>query len=367
MAKSGEILDGVHIGLPESAYHSLSAMSSHQLMDIVRYPPDHRWKQGDNPLYVPPTEKDGVRAGRTLGTALHAWVLEGEEHFWTMFREPEDAPEEALRTTAEIKDWLEESGVTFKKSAPKTELEPIARENGAILYSDWLARREEDPREDISRDWLSVIQLIDRQIKRMPSLAALFKQGLPEVSIVWTVNGQRRKARLDLLTPTCILDLKSIGHFRGGDVQWAMLQEVVNRNYHMQMAWYLHARHVMRRLVERGLIHTHGRRKTKKLTAAIKMMTQVANSAYIILFAKTLDAPSICPIIVTNQVEGGDEALKAGRRDCAAALRAYKAWKDYAGDDLWFASDIIVNPVWPDRINWARTPIMPPKGKSDGE
>lgn len=358
--RAATVPDGLHLGLDEAVYHAIPALSSHQLMDLLRSPPDWHWKQPGNPLWTPPRPDEKVAAGLTLGKALHAWVLEGEAEFNRRYRLPVEEPEGLIKTVDDIKDWLVDHG-GLPKPAPKNKAgwEQAARDAGCtLLREDWLAQQEDDPRTPISEDLVAIIKVISAQVHAHPLIGQFFQVGLPEATVVWSKGAQRYKARFDLLAMNAILDLKSFSDKGARDVRWSLLNEVIGRNYHMQAAWYIHARRKAQAFARRGLVHAGGLSEDQlaHAEAVLPLIRETDLAGYIFLFTKTMGAPTVYPIVVTD---AQDAAIAAGARDCRTALRNYHTWSHRFEGELWMSPNIIENPTWPDRIQWPQAPIRP--------
>lgn len=362
----GEVViePGIHIGLDHQAYLDDPGLGSSDLKTLLRSPPDWKWARPDNPFYKPP-ERGDVAVGLRLGSALHAWVLEGYEAFDARYRLPPQPPHGVLGSVEAIKAWLGPDRIPRPMPKRAEEWQALARAHGAPLYEDWKARQDEDPREIVDPDWLPVIELIDRQIKAHPQLGPLFGLGLPEISVFWDEGGVRRKARFDLIAPGVMVDAKSFSGWKKQDPTWALVSEVLTYGYHVQAANYLDAAAQIAGFLQENHVFFYSHDSDEMLSSLNRLELIAAQPvmSWIWLFTKTLEAPSIYTLTIEDVEE--DEAIKAGRKAVRTALANYRAWMDaFGADELWlWPTDLVMGhdvPHWPDRLLYERGPTTPP-------
>ena len=136
-----------------------------------------------------------------LGTAVHALLLDGRKAFDASYF---DRSKEKLDLTVpEIKEALDEKGITYKKSAKKAELEALLYPNGKPV----------DRRTGLSEDDYAGVEGMAASLQRVayfdPSQPNYIKDN--EVSIYFEWEGIRFKARLDRVDfeRKVILDVKT--------------------------------------------------------------------------------------------------------------------------------------------------------------
>ena len=86
---------------------------------------------------------------------------------------------------------------------------------------------------------------VARAVREHPLAGALFREGRPEVSLVWTdESGVTGKGRIDWVHPKALVDLKTVGGY--GDSEPAKMgKTAANFDYIMQAAIYSDAWHLL--------------------------------------------------------------------------------------------------------------------------
>lgn len=162
--------DGIYFDLPEDKYHAEKRLSSSGIRDILENPTFYWFNSNLNPL-----REEKPSQAMLDGKIFHAMILESE-NFKNKFKVTPPEIEALNKNSTEFKIW---------KSAQTLEVIPFAKYKKFKLICDYL-----------SQDG----QILDCNI---------FNGGFSEVSILWTENGIKRKARIDKLTLGRIVDLKS--------------------------------------------------------------------------------------------------------------------------------------------------------------
>lgn len=341
-----EVPNGVHLDLPFEDYLAIPALSSTDLKAIDADPINWKFARPDNPLWTPPKPS----TGQLLGTACHTALLEGVEAFARAYKRAFRAPAGVLTNRDDMKEALDAAGVSYRKSAKKDDLAAIVREHlpEAVFIDDARAAHDADPREEISEDWEAIIHLLAKQVNAHKVLAPLFAQGLPEVTVVWSVGGRRFKARFDLVHPLAMVDLKTSSKIKGRDKRWSIVNEITNYGYHMQAAWYLHARRKMRG----ADVHFHGDRSLDAYRLAqLDKFIDAETVAWAWVYATTIDCPQIYVLELTDPLN--HPVIREGRQRCGQAIKTLRAWERTQGEDaLWFDvmhwADDGSNMNWPD-------------------
>ena len=202
------LLDGVHFDLPEDEYRADPALGSTDMKRLSYSPADFWWGSVHNPFKEPEKERPAL----VMGRALHAFVLEGRDKFFAEY-----APTELSGSTREA----------------RAEREAIADAGKQALR-----------RADFDR-----ILAAGSTLRANPHLATAFSNGRSEVSVFWTANGIRRKARIDYLKPLANVDLKSISNTREVNFVECCRRSVAILRYDVQAEHYLEARVAMRAFV----------------------------------------------------------------------------------------------------------------------
>ena len=229
--------DGVYFGLPEADYHGDRALGSTDIKNLIQGPEVYWAETPMNPLYEVGETKSTLR-----GSAYHTLILEGEEVFNAKYAiEPckDDYPN-ALYTAEEIGEALAKMGLskTGKKGVLISRLldaDPTAQIWDVITEQ---FRDENEGRLPISKKLVAEIQYAARFIVANPFLRDAFKGGVPEVSVFWTVDGVRRKLRVDYLKPGLNIDLKSYTNAYKSRADVAIHNTAARFGHDLQAAWY---------------------------------------------------------------------------------------------------------------------------------
>lgn len=255
--------DGIYFGLPEEIYHADGALGSTSLKQLAKYP--CKWQY------------DRLRPRKEIepeyliwGSAWHCRLLEGKEEFDSRYAKvptPADFPG-CMVTTDDVKDFLRMNGQ--KLSGNKPELIARAKEldDCPPIFEELLAQwRAEHPKhQELSPRITQEIEDAVSNMQRDPTLSAVMQagsliNGAAEISIIYTVDGIRRKARFDYGIPplaprttALIVDLKSFSTFKGGNDEDAGIRKVYDEVYDVQAAYYMDAYRHARRLLAAGLV-----------------------------------------------------------------------------------------------------------------
>jgi hypothetical protein len=179
------IADGIHYDLPEDAYHADPAISNSGLSLVAKSPAHYRQRA-----------ERVTTATLERGRALHALVLEGRREYVV---QPAFAGTGAVARRNEWK--AEHAGKAIISQADADAVDGMAL---AIAGHSFASR-------------------------------LVTSAGRSEVSLFWTENGTRCKARLDkLLDSGVIVDLKSA---RDASPE-GFARSVASYRYHCQDAWY---------------------------------------------------------------------------------------------------------------------------------
>ena len=229
--------DGVYFGLEEDAYHADDALGSTDIKNLIMGPEIYWANTPMNPLYEPKETKATLR-----GDAYHKLILEGREAFEAAFivgPQKIDYPN-ALFTVEEIKEALK--ALDQKTSGRKADLiDRLLEANPKAMIWDVIMEQFLDAHPDqrqISQQLLEEITYASRFILANPHLRDAFAGGFPEVSIFWTVDDIRRKARIDYLKPAVAVDLKTYSNIYGARADVAIHTAAARNGHDLQAAWY---------------------------------------------------------------------------------------------------------------------------------
>lgn len=212
-AKVGDLPEGLYFGLDEADYHGDVALGSGDVRRLATSPFDFWWASRFNPNRKP----EKLTPALFFGRAVHTAVLEGHDKFREMY-----APTDYDGGTRAGKD-----------------------ERATIEKLGMLA---------IKREEYDQILLAGTMIRANPHLTDAFAGGASEVSVIWTRDGIKRKARLDYLKPRATVDLKSIRNARDIEFQQACIRRFAESRFDAQAAHYSEGREAAVRFIRSGQV-----------------------------------------------------------------------------------------------------------------
>jgi len=263
-----DLPDGVYLNLDEGAYFRQRAMGSSDWTSLHFKKHGWWWQSPHNPDYRRPEAKV-----LTYGSALHAIMLEGLDAYEARFIvQPDPAEFDGLLTTTEdMQRALSDAGFNLSGSSKwkKPDWAAAMRVNMPDVPV-WLNIMERFDATKGDRQAITAIE--DRQLRFMRSFAldddtpdnADIRQifsadsgypALAEVSIFATVEGVRRRWRIDRMFPTFDLDLKSLGKWSGRPLTYETGEVMARRGWDIQRADYHDGRTKAYELIRAGRIY----------------------------------------------------------------------------------------------------------------
>jgi hypothetical protein len=194
--------DGVYFNLPDETYHAEKRLSSSGIRDILDNPTYYWFNSNFNPL-----KEEKKTEALTDGRIFHALVLE-RENFKNKFKVTPPEIEALNKNCTEYRVW---------KSAQELEVIPYAKFQKFNQICEYLKQDG---------------QLLD---------CTVIKGGYPEVSIFWTEDGIKRKARIDYLKRNAIIDLKTFVKRNKAPLNSYVSQYFFSYRVYLQLIYYKHA------------------------------------------------------------------------------------------------------------------------------
>ena len=281
------LADGVYFGLDAATYHADPALGSSD-MKLLAYSPADYWHGS---ALNPNRDSDEPTPAQVFGSAVHKLVLEGHQAF-----EGSYAP-------------TDHNGST---KAGKAEREAIVEAGQTALKRD---------------DWNRCLSAA-MAIASNPHLAEAFTGGASEVSIVWTDDGLRKKARIDHLKARASTDLKSIRPQRAISFAQNCIRAFTEHRYDVQACHYGDARRAMADLIKAGAVFgDHDPAWLARLQA---------EAAFVFVFYRAEGAPLTHGLTLSpeNPIIGAASPARDAIREAEANFRAFS--DAFGPDRLWF-------------------------------
>ena len=182
-------------------------------------------------------------------------------------------------------------------------------------------------------------------IAQNPDLAAAFEGGMPEVSVFWTEDGVRMKARFDYLKARGIGDLKSIRNIYGKPFAEACRTAIASYRYDVQAAHYLLGRGEIARFVEDEQVYGDHDRDWLKRVAATKQF------GFQFVFFQAESAPNV----LSYSVSPGSPILEFAQRDRTVAVETYtKYLAEFGTQQMWSMRQPVSELELSEMPNWYR-------------
>jgi hypothetical protein len=291
-AVPNRIEDGIYANMPQEIYRPDGALGSSDHVKLLTNPANYWW---ESPLNLSrPIERDSPALLR--GRATHTHVLEGEAAFTREYMRGPDHSEDM--TPGE------------KAAATKAANTHAAKWKKTML-----------PAETYDR-----VVIASAMIKKNPKLATAFEGGAPEISIFWSRDGVRRKARLDYLKPRGVGDLKTVTNTREISFPAACRNTIANFHYEMQAALYLEARSMIPQFYAEGRFD--GDDNFREL---LKKCAEQKTYAFQFVFLQADRAP----ITFSRVLSPNNPILEIARREIDVAAENYKDYLQRFGQEQW--------------------------------
>ncbi|TMU84699.1 PD-(D/E)XK nuclease-like domain-containing protein [Brucella haematophila] len=244
--------DGVYFGMSDEEYHADPALGSTGLKKLIGNAPDFWW---DSPMN-PARDDDDDTPAKIFGRQLHMCVLEGVEKFKAHHEplpEPSDFPG-CVVTSDELRAYLKKKSAAISGTKDKLIDRALRYDDCPIIFDRILERAKNSDKTLIKFKDYSKILAASAFIKANKTLAKAFEGGQPEVSVFWTVNGIRFKARIDYLQINSNVDLKSIANRSGKEFNRACRDAMATYDYIVSAGHYSDGRRQMKGLFRAGKV-----------------------------------------------------------------------------------------------------------------
>lgn len=336
--------DGIWFGMSDAVYHADPALGSTGLKKLIGNAPDFWWGSSFNPAKE--DENDDTPA-KIFGRQLHQCVLEGVDTFkanHAPLPEVDDYPG-CLRTADDLKEFLKSHSASIWGNKNALIERAVAYSDCPVIFDQVLEDAQASGKSLIKFKDYSKILAASAFIKANKTLARAFEGGQPEVSVFWTVNGIRFKARFDYLQINSIVDLKSIENRSDKEFKQACRDAMASYDYIVSAGHY-----------------TDGRRQMKGLFASDKVfglpsgqedwLSKVVSNpvfAFVFVFWQKKGAPISHGIMLSP----GNPLFDRASERIAQAIANYRLFMgEFGTDTAWVPStpleeaDETAFPVW---------------------
>jgi hypothetical protein len=288
--------DGIYFGMSDTEYHSDPALGSTGLKKLVDNAPDFWWSSSFNPARE---EENDDTPAKIFGRQLHQCVLEGVEKF-KAGHAPQYHPGNRKEGIAEIAE---------------------IRTNGKVPVK--------------FRDYQRILAA-SSFIKANSFLAKAFEGGQPEVSVFWTADGIRFKARFDYLKMQAITDLKSIRAKTEKPFKMLCMDAIGSYDYLVSAEHYSEGRRQMARLLKQDAVFG-----AEEHDVSLSWLIQASGSAFAFVFVFWKAEGS--PITSGFKLSPENPLFEMARGRIVRAVRNYQRYMEEFGSDCaWVLNEPLI-------------------------
>lgn len=250
---------GIYTELPEEEYHAIDALGSTGIKDLVDDPTEFQY------MRMHP-EEEVESAAKTLGSAIHARLLEGQDAFegqyYTAMDKDAAIAAGALSTGDDMKVWLRNNGEKVSAKNKQELIDRILEADPNVMILDNMIKEHAELNAGKDRltqkQWDKVVSAA-RWCQMDPTLKEFmdngtFNVGMPEVSVIAEHDGVPVKARFDRLIHHAVIDLKSFSPFLNKDPVMAIPYTIKKLRYDIQAGHYTNMWHKAKELWNAGQV-----------------------------------------------------------------------------------------------------------------
>lgn len=342
--------EGAYLDLPLADYLADPALSGSAFKKLLSDPSALYWESDANPLWLQPERP--TRRPQLRGSACHCAVLEGLDVYAQRYVVK---PEGVLVTLDDLKDFIREerkmaemrAGAKFSREEAKPYLLTGERDDliNRVLAINPKAKVWDaiaDGREVIHADDHDYVRLLERFVRNDPVFAPLVTGGVPELSIFWRDQGLRFKARIDYLTASTVLDLKTYGQApkRGRSMRQQCIMDATYNGYDLQAVHNFRAVEVARELIGANNLEwwATGANANARISAAADVLRSMSYDGPVFrwLFLRMGGAPTGISIPFRES----DAQWSEARRQIDDAIGIYRNFSAaFAPGEPWLATE----------------------------
>lgn len=331
-----QLTEGIYFGMPEDFYHSIPALSSTGLKNVLISAPDFYANSWLNPYREEDAEDDEAKEWRKFGKASHTRNLEGKTVFNTLYCPEFIPPEGCLKTKEDLTKYCDDNGITVTKSWAKPKVIATIKTAGhnPLIYDEAEENyfRETGGKIQLSQKEIRHIEVAAAMIEKHPELKHCFVGGHPEVTIIWQgSDGLWLKARLDYLKPRAIVDLKTFTNKNHKPIDKALHETMAGLKYHIQVVLYTMAGAKAIEFAQKNMITVYSPQRYKPTDDFIKQLAESKGHEFFLVFQKKGGAP----LARGKKFHGGLSMYKCAEVSIMQAIETYKKYYALFGKEIW--------------------------------
>lgn len=247
---------GVYAGMSESEYHSAQALSASGMKSLA-ISPLHFYHR-----HIARSSNEDTAAMR-LGRLVHCRLLEA--HRFSGVYAPAFTPgeEAVLDTMDDMRKWLADRGLSCSARRKSELIERIVMIDPGVKILELQEKKHQEAhagKELLSRGDLDMVEGIAAAVAADPAATSLLQGGVAELSffIREPATGVMLKARMDLVRPDTIVDIKTFSNSLGKPIDQAVATAIYYQHYNRQAVFYRMIRRLAQQQYTRSEIGLHG-------------------------------------------------------------------------------------------------------------
>ena len=327
--------NGIYFSMPESEYFALPRFSASGIKDLSVDPMDFWHCSWMNPLKE---DESDCTSQMQLGKIIHKRILEGKEAFSKKYA-PSFSPEEGTLVTIEdMKEAIKDLGAKPKGKnkadyiAQIIEIDPSVKIH-SILKDEYEAQFQGV--EFVSQNIINSVEYTAAMIERDPVVKDCFTGGMPEVTILYTLNGVKMKSRIDYLkagkTMGQVNDLKTFSNPYNKAIDIAIKGTMASQKYHIPAVLYCKAANMAVKMA------ASTKAENPEQTKFLYELARTPGFDVNFIFRKTTKAPVVSVYRFGPQLS----TWAIGEFIIESAIDKFKFYSEAFGDSAWITKNDI--------------------------
>jgi hypothetical protein len=328
--------DGVYLGLPHVRYFDQETRGSSDWTDLHRLKHGWWWKS----KYNRHRRRPKSTPEQTYGSNLHVLILEGlrayEHH--CIIEPHRDDYVDLVEKIDEIREAMSKEGYNVPPKA-RYDLAGWADQLRLVMpdRACWHSIMEEFSAEAGERQRVSAIDDFEMRFLREMALSEDRNDNeqvrrlltetadhppIVEVSVLATIDGIRRRWRIDRLFPAANMDLKSLGPWSGRPLTLEAGEILARRRWSIQRADYDVGRRTAYELIEAGKLYGGSLEERRYLE---RIVAEEPKWDWIwLIYQKPDSGKGTAPVLMPVWDDWGSALAKSGAAKLESSIRYYK-------------------------------------------